>query len=123
MNMSKFVDKSRSTGNPTRKWSEMEDDDDDKMVNSGGSKKNGRKMAEIQVKWCINNITDKHEAKKKINEILMLILQVHNTDIIIIDHNAREFTSDDSTTDLRQNEAFEKESKIPIHQATAKSKR
>ena len=123
MNMSKFVDKSRSTGNPTRKWSEMEDDDDDKTVNSGGSEKNGDKMAEIQVKWCINNITDKKEAKMKINEILMLILQVHNTDVTIIDHNAREFTFDDSTTDLKQKEAFEKESKIPIHQATAKSKR
>ena len=65
-----FVDKSRSTGNPNKNKTDMEEDDDDRTVSSSGSGKNGREMMEINVKWCLTDISDASTAKKVLLYIL-----------------------------------------------------
>ena len=121
--MSKFIDISRSTGNPTKQWAGVEDDDDDKTVKSGGSGKNGRKLIEIKVKCCLNNISDQKTAKEKINEILALVIHIHSDDITIIDHNSCEFEFDKWTDKTKLKDVLLQQSKIPLHRATAQSKR
>ena len=115
-----FVDKARATGNPTKNWADMEEDDDDKTVTSGGSEKNNQKMREISVKWCFNGMTDNKTVKAALIDILTTIMQVHNEDIIITDHNAREFEFNEDIDEEKQRKSLHKEGKFPIHKATAK---
>ena len=109
-----FVDKTRSTGDPTKRKDSVDEEDDDRTVNRSGSGKNGREMVETAVKWCITSASDAGKAKETLTEILTIILQAYNDEVIIIDHKAREFTVGDPETMSDTIRATTNEGKIPI---------
>ena len=117
--MDKFIDKARSTGNPTKHLTDMDEDDDDKTVNSGSREKFDQKLTEISIKWCFNQMTDETAAKAALANLLTLILQIHHDTTTLIDHKSQEFSFNNTMNEKQHLSWIHQDFKAPVHQTTA----